>query len=136
MQSLCAGKTHWMRKEQEVLNWHPLRNECTGVPLHPTAKASFRTPHLSRVCSEVPGAWVPVMVQLLFDVHHVSSGFVKLPVVTFSELLEVTKFWNPRPGCVWKEKRSGEVDRNASTQQPSKKSQHIFSMAGHPSTQS
>lgn len=48
---------------------------------------------------------MPVMVQLLFDVYHVPSRLVVLPVVTFSEFLEVTKFRDPRPRIVWKEKR-------------------------------
>lgn len=49
------------------------------------------------------------MVQLLFDVHHVPSRLLVLPVVTFSELLQVTKFWNPRPGIVWKAERRRKV---------------------------
>lgn len=35
----------------------------------------------------MPRAGVPVMVQLLFDVHHVPGRLLVLPVVTFSELL-------------------------------------------------
>lgn len=53
----------------------------------------------------MPWARVPVMVQLLFDVHHVPGRLLVLPVVTFSELLQVTKFGNPRPGIVWKAER-------------------------------
>lgn len=53
----------------------------------------------------MPWARVPVMVQLLFDVHHVPSRLLVLPVVTFPELLQVTKFGNPRPGIVWKAER-------------------------------
>jgi len=77
-----------------------------------------------RHSSEVPRARVPVMVQLLFDVHHVPSRLLVLPVVTFSELLKVTKLWNPRPGIVWKAERRRKVRyyRNGET--------HVLQISG------
>lgn len=55
----------------------------------------------------MPWAGVPIVVQLLFDVHHVASRLLVLPVVPFPQLLQVTELGDPGPGVVWKA-RKGE----------------------------
>lgn len=43
------------------------------------------------------GARVTIVVQLLFDMHHVASGVVILMVVALPEHLQVAEFMDPGP---------------------------------------
>lgn len=60
--------------------------------------------------SEVAGAGMTIVIELLLDVHHVSAGVLQLPELCAStEVSEVAELWQPRPGrgiCEWhREKR-------------------------------
>lgn len=60
--------------------------------------------------SEVAGAGMTIVIELLLDVHHVSAGVLQLPELCApTEVSEVAELWQPRPGrgiCEWhREKR-------------------------------
>lgn len=118
------GHTGWGSKTVFSAGFHT-EQTCSCSPAK-RAKSSSEAPcslWRGRHSSEVPWAGVPVVVQLLFDVHHVPGGLLVLPVVTFPELLQVTKFGNPRPGIVWKaERREVRDDGNGKALFPSQAS--------------
>lgn len=49
--------------------------------------------------SEVAGAGMTIVIELLLDVHHVSAGILQLPKLCAStEVPKVAELWQPRPG--------------------------------------
>lgn len=49
--------------------------------------------------SEVTGAGMTIVIELLLDVHHVSAGILQLPKLCAStEVPKVAELWQPRPG--------------------------------------
>lgn len=68
--------------------------------------------------SEVPGAGVAVVVQLLLDVDHVSTGLFQLPELrSAAEVSKVAELWQPRPGWSICRKQRGVIKHTPYTLQ-------------------
>lgn len=89
-----------------------------------------------RRVSEVAGAGVAVVVELLFDVHHVLTGVLQLPQLhTSAQISQITKAGEPRPGQgVCERYRAGEVGTvsHAAHLQPPTSSLHRYIPSASP----